>query len=168
MVSSRIFGTFLGWLNDRTNPAFIVATSNDHTILPTPLIRKGRFDQLFWIDLPSDDERREIFNVVLRKYGRDAANFNIKKFVTESDELTGAEIEDVIKSSLFRAFEQGREISDKDVLEELTEFIPFAHSHEEDLQTMRKQARGKLVMLDDKGGTQTIESAMRKLSIDLA
>jgi len=167
-VSSRIFGTFLGWLNDRTNPAFIVATSNDHTILPTPLIRKGRFDQLFWIDLPSDDERREIFNVVLRKYGRDAANFNIKKFVTESDELTGAEIEDVIKSSLFRAFEQGREISDKDVLEELAEFIPFAHSHEEDLQTMRKQARGKLVMLDDKGGTQTIESAMRKLSIDLA
>ena len=167
-VSSRIFGTFLGWLNDRTNPAFIVATSNDHTILPTPLIRKGRFDQLFWIDLPSEEERREIFNVVIRKYGRDPQEFNIKKFVDEADEFTGAEIEDVIKSAMFRAFDQDKEVSNNEILEEIAEFIPFAHSHEEDLQTMRKQARGKLVMLNDEGETQTIETAMRKLSIDLA
>jgi SpoVK/Ycf46/Vps4 family AAA+-type ATPase len=166
-VSSRIFGTFLGWLNDRTNPAFIVATSNDHTILPTPLIRKGRFDQLFWVDLPSDQERREIFNVVLTKYGRKPSDFDLKKFVVESDEFTGAEIEDVVKSALFRAFDVGEEVSDKDVLAELAEFIPFAHSHEEDLQTMRKQARGKLVMLNDQGETQTIENAMRKLSISM-
>jgi SpoVK/Ycf46/Vps4 family AAA+-type ATPase len=166
-VSSRIFGTFLGWLNDRTNPAFIVATSNDHTILPSPLIRKGRFDQLFWVDLPSEQERKEIFSVVLKKYGRTPDNYNLKKFVDESDEFTGAEIEDVIKSALFRAFYAGKEISDKEVLAELDEFIPFAHSHEEDLQIMRKQARGKLVMLNDEGETQTVETAMRKLSISM-
>lgn len=65
-VSSRIFGTFLSWLNDRKNPAFIVATTNNHTLLPSALIRKGRFDQLFWVDLPTADERREIFNVLLK------------------------------------------------------------------------------------------------------
>ena len=166
-VSSRIFGTFLGWLNDRKNPAFIVATSNDHTILPTPLIRKGRFDQLFWIDLPSAAERREIFNVVLRKYGRDPESFPVSDFVESSEDYTGAEIEEVIKAAMFRAFNVGKEVSEDEVLEELAGFIPFSQSHEEDLQNMRKQARGKLVMLTDEGETLTIENAMRNFSIDL-
>jgi SpoVK/Ycf46/Vps4 family AAA+-type ATPase len=166
-VSSRIYGTLLSWLNDRTNPAFIVATSNDHTILPTPLIRKGRFDQLFWIDLPNSNERVEIFSVVLRKYGRDPEVFNLEKLANRAEDYTGAEIEEVVKSALFRAFDRGEELDDTVLREEIDEFIPFAVSHTEDLQTMRNQAKGKLVMLTDDGETETIENGMRKLSIDL-
>jgi ATP-dependent 26S proteasome regulatory subunit len=166
-VSSRIYGTFLTWLNDRKNPAFIIATSNDHTILPSPLIRKGRFDQLFWVDLPSQEEREEIFNVVIRKYGRNPEDFLVSRFVDAAEEFTGAEIEEVIKSALFRAFDNGLEISDKDIMQEITDFIPFAKSHEEELHQMRLQARGKLVVLSEQGETQTIDNALRKLSIEL-
>lgn len=166
-VSSRIFGTFLSWLNDRTNPAFIVATSNNHTLLPTPLIRKGRFDQLFWIDLPSAVEREEIFNVVIKKYKRNPEDYKLKQFVKESEDFTGAEIEDVFKSAMFRAFEKDKEVTTADVLQEIKELIPFADSHAEDLQIMRTQAKGKLVMLTSTGETEQVDNAMRKLSIDL-
>lgn len=166
-VSSRIYGTFLTWLNDRKNPAFIIATSNDHTILPSPLIRKGRFDQLFWIDLPSEVEREEIFNVVIKKYGRNPEDFVVSRFVAATEEFTGAEIEDVVKSALFRAFDNGAEISDKEIMEEINEFIPFAKSHEDELNQMRLQARGKLVVLSEEGETQTVDNALRKLSINL-
>jgi len=164
-VSSRIYGTFLTWLNDRKNPAFIIATSNDHTILPSPLIRKGRFDQLFWIDLPAEAEREEIFNVVIKKYGRNPEDFNVSRLVDNTQDFTGAEIEEVVKSALFRAFDNDSEITDKHIMEEIRTFIPFANSHEEELQKMRKQARGKLVVLSDEGETQTMDNALRKLSI---
>jgi len=167
-VSSRIFGTFLSWLNDRTNPAFIVATTNNHTLLPAALIRKGRFDQLFWVDLPSADERKEILNVVIKKYGRDPGNFSIKTLVTGSENFTGAEIEEVFKDAMYKAFDQGEEISDSHVMDVLADFIPFATSHEEDLKQMRRQAQGKLVMVTSKGDPiADVQKNMRKLSIAL-
>jgi SpoVK/Ycf46/Vps4 family AAA+-type ATPase len=165
-VSSRIFGTFLTWLNDRNNPAFIVATTNNHTLLPAALIRKGRFDQLFWLDLPTSEERKEIFNVVIKKYKRDPKDFAIKTLVNGSEGFTGAEIEEVFKDALYKAFDAGEEISDSHVTDVLSEFIPFSVSHEEDLKVMRKQAQGKLVMVTSKGDPiADVEKNMRKLSI---
>lgn len=165
-VSSRIFGTFLTWLNDRKNPAFIVATTNNHTLLPPALIRKGRFDQLFWVDLPTAEERREIFSVVIKKYGRDPKNFSLKTLVNGADKFTGAEIEEVFKDALYKAFDTKEEVNDSHVMEVLAEFIPFAISHEEDLKTMRKQAQGKLVMVTSKGDPiADVQKNMRKLSI---
>jgi hypothetical protein len=165
-VSSRIFGTFLSWLNDRKNPAFIVATTNDHTKLPAALIRKGRFDQLFWVDLPTGEERKEIFNVVIKKYGRDPKNFSINTLVGGSKNFTGAEIEEVFKDALYKAYDQDQEVNDNHVMEVLGEFIPFAVSHESDLKTMRKQAQGKLVMVTSKGDpVADVQKTMRKLSI---
>jgi len=165
-VSSRIFGTFLSWLNDRKNPAFIVATTNNHTLLPSALIRKGRFDQLFWVDLPTAEERREIFDVVIRKYGRNPKNFSIKTLVNGAEDFTGAEIEEVFKDALYKAFDAGEEVNDSHVMEVLAEFIPFAVSHEEDLKIMRRQAQGKLVMVTSKGDPiADVEKNMRKLSI---
>jgi len=168
-VSSRIFGTFLTWLNDRKNPAFIVATTNNHTLLPPALIRKGRFDQLFWVDLPTADERKEIFNVVINKYKRDPKDFSIKTLVNGSVNFTGAEIEEVFKDALYKAFENSEEVNDSHVLDVLSEFIPFAVSHEEDLQTMRSQARGKLVMVTNQGDpVAAVQKNMRKLNIAFA
>jgi ATP-dependent 26S proteasome regulatory subunit len=165
-VGSRIFGTFLSWLNDRKNPAFIVATTNDHTKLPAALIRKGRFDQLFWVDLPSADERKEIFNVVIKKYGRDPRDFSIKTLVDGAEDFTGAEIEEAFKDALYKAFDAGEEVNDSHVLDVLAEFIPFAESHEEDLKQMRRQAQGKLVMVTQKGDPiADVQKNMRKLSI---
>lgn len=165
-VGSRVFGTFLTWLNDRNNPAFIVATTNNHTILPPALIRKGRFDQLFWVDLPSAQERKEIFEVVIRKYKRDPENFAIRSFVTGSENFTGAEIEEVFKDAMYKAFDNGEEVNDSHVMDVLAEFIPFAVSHEEDLEMMRKHAQGKLVMVNNQGNPiADVQKKMRKLSI---
>lgn len=165
-VSSRIFGTFLTWLNDRKNPAFIVATTNNHTLLPSALIRKGRFDQLFWVDLPTAEERREIFNVVIKKYNRNPKNFSLKTLVNGAEDFTGAEIEEVFKDALYKAFDAGEDVNDSHVMEVLAEFIPFAVSHEEDLKIMRRQAQGKLVMVTTKGDPiADVEKNMRKLSI---
>jgi ATP-dependent 26S proteasome regulatory subunit len=165
-VSSRIFGTFLSWLNDRKNPAFIVATTNNHTLLPSALIRKGRFDQLFWVDLPTAEERKEIFNVVIKKYNRNPKNFSLKTLVNGSEDFTGAEIEEVFKDALYKAYDAGEEVGDSHVMEVLAEFIPFAVSHEDDLRTMRKQAQGKLVMVTNQGNPiADVEKNMRKLSI---
>jgi AAA+ superfamily predicted ATPase len=168
-VSSRIFGTFLSWLNDRTNPAFIVATTNNHTILPPALIRKGRFDQMFWIDLPTAEERKEIFNVVIKKYGRNPKDFSMKSLVAGSDKFTGAEIEEVFKDAMYKAFDLGEEVSDSHVADVLAEFIPFAVSHEEDIKQLRRQAQGKLVMVTSKGDPiADVQKNMRKLSISIA
>jgi SpoVK/Ycf46/Vps4 family AAA+-type ATPase len=165
-VSSRIFGTFLTWLNDRNNPAFIVATTNDHTKLPSALIRKGRFDQLFWLDLPTAEERKEIFTVVIKKYGRDPQNFSLKSLVNGSEGFTGAEIEEVFKDAMYKAFSAGQEVKDSYLTDVLAEFIPFSVSHEEDLKTMRKQAQGKLVMITTQGDPiADVQKNMRKLSI---
>jgi hypothetical protein len=165
-VSSRIFGTFLSWLNDRKNPAFIVATTNDHTKLPAALIRKGRFDQLFWVDLPTSEERKEIFNVVIKKYNRDPRNFSINTLVSGSKDFTGAEIEEVFKDALYKAYDLDQEVNDRHVTEVLSEFIPFAVSHEEELKVMRRQAQGKLVMVTSKGDPiADVQKNMRKLSI---
>lgn len=165
-VSSRIFGTFLSWLNDRKNPAFIVATTNNHTLLPSALIRKGRFDQLFWVDLPTAEERKEIFNVVIKKYNRDPKNFSLKTLVNGAEDFTGAEIEEVFKDALYKAFDANEEVNDSHVMEVLAEFIPFAVSHEEELKIMRRQAQGKLVMVTPKGDPiADVEKNMRKLSI---
>jgi SpoVK/Ycf46/Vps4 family AAA+-type ATPase len=164
-VSSRIYGTFLSWLNDRTNPAFIIATSNNHTILPTPLIRKGRFDQLFWIDLPTEEERMEIWNVVIKKYGRDPENFNVFRLRDNTEDYTGAEIEELFKSALFKAYDNQEEVDEEHIVNETKLFIPFAKSHVEDLETMRAQAQGKLVMLTDAGEAENVEDGMRKLRI---
>jgi SpoVK/Ycf46/Vps4 family AAA+-type ATPase len=165
-VSSRIFGTFLTWLNDRKNPAFIVATTNNHTLLPAALIRKGRFDQLFWLDLPTADERKEIFSVVIKKYNRTPKDFNLKALVNGSEGFTGAEIEEVFKDALYKSFDAGQEVSDSYLTEVLADFIPFAVSHEDDLKLMRRQAQGKLAMVTSKGDPIVdVQKNMRKLSI---
>lgn len=165
-VSSRIFGTFLTWLNDRSNPAFIVATTNDHTKLPAALIRKGRFDQLFWLDLPTLEERKEIFGVVVKKYNRNIKDFSISAHAASATNFTGAEIEEVFKDAMYKAFDDGKEVNDSYVTEALAEFIPFAVSHEDDLKLMRRQAQGKLVMITAKGDPiADVQKNMRKLSI---
>jgi SpoVK/Ycf46/Vps4 family AAA+-type ATPase len=123
---------------------------------------------LFWVDLPNAEERKEIFNVVIRKYGRDPRDFSVKTFVSGSEGFTGAEIEEVFKDAMYKAFDREEEISDSHVADVLADFIPFAVSHEEDLKIMRRQAQGKLAMVTSEGDPiADVEKNMRKLSIAL-
>lgn len=159
-TSSRSFGTFLSWLSDRTNPAFIVFTTNDHTILPDALIRKGRFDDLFWVDLPNAIEREDILNVVINKYGRKIKDFNLPELVDKTFNFTGAEIDNLFADAMYNAFGQNTEISMKHIDMELVNFRPQAVLKPDKVAFLRESVKGQLRL-----ATLKIEEAETKIQI---
>ena len=115
-TTARVFGTFLTWLSEKTAPVFVVATANDISQLPPELLRKGRLDEIFFVDLPSRDEREEIFRIHLDKRGRDAAGFDLAALADASRDFSGAEIEEAINSALYDAFYAQQEMTTEHVL----------------------------------------------------
>src|SRR5262245_38092185 len=103
-TTARVFATFVTWLSEKTAPVFVVATANDISQLPPELLRKGRLDEIFFVDLPSREERLEVFRIHLTRRGRDAAKFDLEAFVNASFDFSGAEIEEAINSALYDAF----------------------------------------------------------------
>ncbi len=103
-TTARVFGTFLTWLSEKSAPVFVVATANDVSQLPPELLRKGRLDEIFYVDLPSPEERAEIFSIHLAKRKRDPGNFELQTLVASSQDFSGAEIEEAIISALYDAF----------------------------------------------------------------
>lgn len=143
-TSSRSFGTLLSWLSDRTNPAFIVYTTNDHTILPDALIRKGRFDDLFWVDLPNAIEREDILNVVIKKYNRKPSKFDIPELVNKTFNFTGAEIDNLFVEAMYNAYSTKEEVSTKHINMELTQFRPQAVLKPDNIAFLRNSIKGQL------------------------
>jgi len=172
-TSSRMFGTFLSWLNDRICPAFIMATSNNLLVLPPELIRKGRLDETFWLDLPEADERRDIWNVVIKKYKRDVmpVKFDLAKLAEKSANYTGSEIDCAFVSAMFKAFSGGKEVSMLELLEALDETIPQAKVNEEQLARMREFAKGRLrnarELTDKEYDQKAIEEGFRMIDAGL-
>ena len=165
-TSSRSFGTLLSWLSDHKTPVFAIGTSNNFTILPPELIRKGRFDELFWLDLPSDADRIAIFRVLLKRYGREAAKFDLMKLSKASKGFTGAEIEQVIVSTMFKCFsDKGRDITDNDLVAEIKTTVPQSKTNEQDLQHMRNEAKGKLRMAGDDGTVSEVSDELRNIAV---
>src|SRR5438105_11588942 len=99
-VSSRILAAFLGWMQERKAPVFVAATCNNVTALPPELIRKGRFDELFFVDLPNQAERKQIFAIQLARRKRNPSEFDLNQVATAADEYSGAEIESVVQTAL--------------------------------------------------------------------
>src|SRR5204862_8018643 len=95
-TTARVFGTFLTWLSEKSAPVFVIATANDVSQLPPELLRKGRFDEIFYVDLPSESERQEIFRIHLAKRGRDPQKFDLHLLLERSRDFSGAEIEEAI------------------------------------------------------------------------
>src|SRR5215472_16467628 len=112
-TTARVFGTFLTWLSEKTAPVFVVATANDISQLPPELLRKGRLDEIFFVDLPSQQERLEVFRIHLAKRGRDAAQFDLEALAAASRDFSGAEIEEAINSALYDAFYTHADITSK-------------------------------------------------------
>ncbi len=142
-TTARVFGTFLTWLSEKTAPVFVVATANDISQLPPELLRKGRFDEIFFVDLPAAEERREVFGILLAKRGRDAGQFNLDALVAASESFSGAEIEQAVISALYDAFYARQELTMEYVLETLRQTVPLAKTMDEHIDRLRKWAVGR-------------------------
>ena len=143
-TSQRVFGTFLTWMQEKTRPVFVVATANSIAHLPPEMLRKGRFDEIFFIDLPKVATRREIFSIHLERRKRDPGAFDVDALAATSEEMSGAEIEQGVVGGLYRAFADGeRELTTDDVLVSLREIVPLAVTMREKISELRDWARDR-------------------------
>ena len=140
-TTSRVFGSFITWLQEKTSPVFVIATANDVSQLPPELLRKGRFDEIFFCDLPSAAERRQIFDIHIRKKGRDPAGFDLDKLVDATPEFSGAEIEQAVIAALYDAFDSGRDLDNAGLAGALDEIVPLSVTMRERIERMREWAR---------------------------
>ena len=142
-TTARVFGTFLTWLSEKTGPVFVVATANDISQLPPELLRKGRLDEIFFVDLPSAEERLEIFRIHLARRNRDPKLFDVPALVASSDLFSGAEIEQAVISALYDAFYARVDLTTGHVLEALRQTVPLAKTMDEQISRLRNWAEGR-------------------------
>ncbi len=142
-TTARVFGTFLTWLSEKSAPVFVVATANDVSQLPPELLRKGRLDEIFYVDLPSEEERADIFRIHLAKRNRRPEDFDFPTLVAASPDFSGAEIEEAIISALYDAFYARQELATAHVLEALSQTVPLAKTMAEKVAAQRNWARGR-------------------------
>lgn len=163
-TSARVFSTFLTWLQEKKKPVFVIATANNISQLPPELMRKGRFDEIFFVDLPNDHERKEIFAIHLKKRNRNPENFDLELFVRQSEGFSGAEIEQAVISSLFDAFVDNRDINTQDISASLKESIPLSQTMREEIQGLKDWAetRARPATLSDK---KTVRARERKIEL---
>jgi AAA+ superfamily predicted ATPase len=139
-TSARVFGSLLTWMQEKTAPVFVIGTANDISALPPEILRKGRFDEIFFVDLPQLQERREIFAIHLARRGRDPLEFDLNNLAMASDGFSGAEIEQAIIDGLYDAFELDRELSDEDMFRNIKATIPLSKTMESKITALRQWA----------------------------
>ena len=144
-VSTRILGTFLRWLQDRPDGVFVVATANDVASLPPELLRKGRFDEIFFVDLPGPEARRAIFAGQLEGRGHDPTDYDLAKLAEVTEGFSGAEIEAIVVGALYRAFASGGEPTTEELIAESEETVPLSVSRAEDVAALRRWAGERAV-----------------------
>jgi SpoVK/Ycf46/Vps4 family AAA+-type ATPase len=142
-TTARVFGSFITWMQEKTSSVFVIATANNVEHLPAELLRKGRFDEIFFVDLPTDAERAEIFRIHLARRRCDPAAFDIGALVAASDTFSGAEIEQAVVSGLYTAFEAHTQLTFAHVLAALRETFPLARTMSEQIATRRTWANGR-------------------------
>jgi hypothetical protein len=147
-VSRRVFGSFLGWLQERRGDVFVVATSNDVSRLPPEFIRKGRFDEVFFVDLPTPQVRQSIFDIHLTRRKQRGASFDLTQLASASEGFSGAEIEESVVSGLFTAFSANAPLTTEMLLAEIRKTRPLAMTMTEKIAQLRDWARERTVMAD--------------------
>jgi SpoVK/Ycf46/Vps4 family AAA+-type ATPase len=140
-TSSRIFGSFLTWMQEKTSPVFVMATANRVERLPGEFLRKGRFDEIFFVDLPNADERKQIFNIHLSKRRRDITRFDLDQLAKVSDGFSGAEIEQALIAAMYEAFAQDREFTQLDIIAAIKATLPLSRTMTEQVTALRDWAR---------------------------
>ena len=139
--SSRVFGTFLTWMQEKTKAVFVVGTANEVRGLPPELLRKGRFDEIFFIDLPNVHERLEILEIHVRRRKRDPERYDLLAISEETERYSGAELEQLVISAMFRSFHADRELLQEDLVRVARETIPLAVTMDDRLKELREWAR---------------------------
>jgi SpoVK/Ycf46/Vps4 family AAA+-type ATPase len=144
-VSSRLLAAFLSWMQERKPAVFVAATCNNVTVLPPELIRKGRFDELFFVDLPDAAERKQIFAIQLAKRKRNAADFDLDGVAASAKGFSGAEIESAVQTALYAAFARKQELSSQDLLTALSSTVPLSVTRAEEIAQLRDWANKRAV-----------------------
>jgi SpoVK/Ycf46/Vps4 family AAA+-type ATPase len=147
-LSQRLLATLLTWMQDRESGVFLAATSNNITVLPPEMLRKGRFDEIFFVDLPNAQARADLFGLHLKKRGRDASGFDLGKLAEATDGFSGAEIEQVIVAGLYTAFSQKQQLSTEILLADVKATQPLSVTRAEEVASIREWAKSRAVPAD--------------------
>ena len=142
-TSSRIFGTLLTWLAEKTAPVFVIATANNISKLPPELLRKGRFDEIFFVDLPNQLERKEIFRLKLANRGRDPEFFDLAALALASEGYSGAEIEAAVIAALYDCYYAGHDLTQEELLAALGATVPLSRTLREEIEHLREWCLGR-------------------------
>ncbi|HKS96245.1 MAG TPA: AAA family ATPase [Terriglobia bacterium] len=144
-VSSRLLASFLSWMQDRKAPVFVAATCNNVGVLPPELIRKGRFDELFFVDLPNQAERKQIFAIQLSKRKRNPAEFALDEVAAAAKGFSGAEIESVVQTALYAAYSQKQQLTTPHMLDAAKATVPLSTTRAEEIAALRQWAQERAV-----------------------
>ena len=142
-VSARVGGTLLTWMQEKTAPVFVVATANRIEALPPELLRKGRFDEIFFVDLPTSQARKEILSIHLRRKKRDPKKFDLDRLAREANGFSGAELEEAVKEGLFDAFSDGQEITSDHISQALKATCPLSRTMRNQIVQLREWAKAR-------------------------
>jgi SpoVK/Ycf46/Vps4 family AAA+-type ATPase len=142
-TSARVFGSFLSWMQEKEKPVFVVATANDVSKLPPEFLRKGRFDEMFFVDLPDVSERKQIWEIVIQRHGRKTDDYDANAMAKAAEQFTGAEIDAVFVDALYDAFLENREPTDLDLANAMTRMVPLANLMDGQIATLRHWAKGR-------------------------
>jgi ATP-dependent 26S proteasome regulatory subunit len=152
-TTSRVFASFITWLQEKTTPVFVIATANNVHQLPPELLRKGRFDEIFFCDLPDREDRQQIIDIHVRKKKRDPGQFDMDKLLEATVDFSGAELEQAVVAALYDAFDSGNDLTTDGLLHTLREMVPLAITMREQIETMREWARTRARMASARGRT---------------
>ena len=144
-VSSRLLASFLSWMQDRKSPVFVAATCNNVTVLPPELIRKGRFDELFFVDLPNQSERKQIFAIQLGRRKRESANFDLDRVAAAARGYSGAEIDAAVQGAMYAAYSRKTDVTTQALLDALKATVPLSTTRAEEIAALRNWAEKRAV-----------------------
>lgn len=144
-LSKRMFGTLLSWMQDHRHPIFIVATANDISALPPELMRKGRFDEVFFVDLPNSESRMNILAIHLTRQRRDPTNFDLLQLAEASEGFNGGELEQAVIGGMYAAFQAGTDLEDQHILDEMAKTRPLSVLMAERIAELRAWAENRCV-----------------------
>ena len=147
-TSNRVLATFISWLSEKTKPVFVISTANNIDLLPLEIIRKGRFDEVFFLDLPKRDEREEIFKIHLKEFRPNSWElFSYSKLAQLSESFSGAEIRQSIIEAMYQGFYEKREFTTDDICLALRELIPLAHLESDQMLRLQNWASSGRIRL---------------------
>jgi SpoVK/Ycf46/Vps4 family AAA+-type ATPase len=156
-TTSRVFGTFITWLAEKTSPVFVVATANNIQALPPELLRKGRFDEIFFVGLPTKDERKAIFSVHLNHLRpHNLATYDLERLAYETPDFSGAEIEQSLIEAMHIGFSQNRDFTTEDVIESVSQIIPLARTAQAQVEALQDWAASGKARLASRHSTLSL------------